>query len=53
MAILGIYIFAVVELSPSAAGAEYFGYSIWHDSTNMIAITTCQSQFLREIIYIQ
>lgn len=53
VAILGIHIFAAVELSPLEAGAEYLGYSIWHDSTDMTAIATCQSQFLKESIYVQ
>lgn len=35
---VAIHTFAAAELSPSAAGVKYFGYSIWHDKTNMTAI---------------
>ena len=53
VATVGTHISAAVEVRPSAAGAEHLRYNIRHDNNNMIAITICQSQFLRKNIYIQ
>lgn len=53
VAILVIHFFVTAALSPSATGAKCFGQSIWCANTNTKAITTCQSQNLRQSIYIQ